>query len=93
MLDALTTCNACDAAPMVEGDPAGYCAGCLLEAAQSTMEDARALRDRRAAAVAAVLDDERASAADLDCAQRACLQAEDMLDAAKNLVRSASRLA
>lgn len=30
-LDALTTCNACDAAPMVLGDARGYCAGCIAE--------------------------------------------------------------
>lgn len=31
-MDVLEICNACDAAPMVEGDPRGYCAGCAAEA-------------------------------------------------------------
>lgn len=26
--DWLTTCNSCEAAPMVDGDPRGYCADC-----------------------------------------------------------------
>jgi len=32
--DFLNTCNACDAAPMAEGDPRGYCTECAEEAAR-----------------------------------------------------------
>lgn len=30
-MNALTTCNNCDAAEMVDGDPRGYCAACIAE--------------------------------------------------------------
>lgn len=30
-MNALTSCNNCDAAEMVDGDPRGYCAECIAE--------------------------------------------------------------
>lgn len=41
--DALTICNSCEAAPMVPGDPAGYCAGCKADALAAGADLARCI--------------------------------------------------
>lgn len=39
VLDALTLCNSCDAAPALPDDPAGYCRDCLIASLDHDPDD------------------------------------------------------
>lgn len=90
-MDALTTCNSCDAAPMSEGDPRGYCAACGLDAAQATMERAKRHRDAVASRLTAAWDRDEKDLDVLAQLRADVASANGVLDKARDGVRRAAR--
>lgn len=89
--DALALCNACDA-PAVDGDPRGYCPKCGLDSAQATMERARDARDTALDHITQGLDDDAVLPHEMRQRRSRAIEAQDVLDGARDCVRAAARV-